>query len=114
MIPVLACRFQWGLVHAATLNGREWTGSVTASDSAIVDRHGRIAIAAPRRAVWMFGDPPAGLAEQIGRTGATFVNTGRDTFADLVVAQRFAVEAAAHHGLDPDVPRNLTRSVVLR
>ncbi|MFC6021600.1 SIS domain-containing protein [Plantactinospora solaniradicis] len=103
-----------GLAHEAALKCREAAGLWTESYPAMEYRHGPVAIAAPRRAVWMFGDPPAGLAEQIGRTGATFVNTGRDPFADLVLAQRFAVEAAAHHGLDPDAPRNLTRSVVLR
>ncbi|MEE6262879.1 SIS domain-containing protein [Plantactinospora sonchi] len=103
-----------GLAHEAALKCREAAGLWTESYPAMEYRHGPVAIAAPRRAVWMFGEPPAGLAEQIGRTGATFVNTGRDPFADLVLAQRFAVEAAAHHGLDPDSPRNLTRSVVLR
>jgi fructoselysine-6-P-deglycase FrlB-like protein len=33
--------------------------------------------------------------------------------ADLIVAQRVAVQLATSHGLDPDRPRNLTRSVVL-
>jgi fructoselysine-6-P-deglycase FrlB-like protein len=33
--------------------------------------------------------------------------------ADLIVAQRVAVQLATAQGLDPDRPRNLTRSVVL-
>ena len=33
--------------------------------------------------------------------------------AALVLAQRFAVAEAERRGLDPDRPRNLTRSVVL-
>jgi glucosamine 6-phosphate synthetase-like amidotransferase/phosphosugar isomerase protein len=33
--------------------------------------------------------------------------------ADLIVAQRVAVMLAVAQGLDPDHPRNLTRSVVL-
>jgi fructoselysine-6-P-deglycase FrlB-like protein len=38
---------------------------------------------------------------------------GRDPLAGLVLAQRTAVAAAEARGLDPDRPRNLTRSVVL-
>jgi fructoselysine-6-P-deglycase FrlB-like protein len=103
-----------GLAHEAALKCREAAGLWAESYPAMEYRHGPIAIAAPRRAVWMFGAPPTGLAEQIGSTGATFVTTGRDPFADLILAQRFAVEAAVRRGLDPDAPRNLTRSVVLR
>jgi glucosamine 6-phosphate synthetase-like amidotransferase/phosphosugar isomerase protein len=33
--------------------------------------------------------------------------------ADLVRAQRVALERARVRGLDPDQPRNLTRSVIL-
>ena len=57
---------------------------------------------------------PPGLAEQVRGTGATLVETGDlDPMAALVLAQRFAVAAAEARGLDPDHPRNLTRSVVL-
>ncbi len=103
-----------GLAHEAALKCREAAGLWTESYPAMEYRHGPIAIAAPQRAVWMFGDAPEHLAEQIQHTGARFVSTGRDPFADLVMAQRFAIEAAAHRGLNPDKPRNLTRSVVLR
>ena len=80
--------------------------------------------------VWAFGEIPDGLAEEIAGTGAAFVHSrtngthtvlgdwaaGRtplDPMADLILAQRFAVALAATRGLDPDAPRNLTRSVVL-
>jgi fructoselysine-6-P-deglycase FrlB-like protein len=33
--------------------------------------------------------------------------------AELVLVQRMAVELAEVHGLDPDRPKHLTRSVVL-
>jgi glucosamine 6-phosphate synthetase-like amidotransferase/phosphosugar isomerase protein len=36
-----------------------------------------------------------------------------DPLADLVRVQRLAVAIAQARGLDPDSPRNLTRSVVL-
>lgn len=103
-----------GLAHEAALKCREaatlWTESYPAMDF----RHGPIAISAPGRAVWAFGAVPAGLAEDVTRTGAAFVHApARDPLADLVVAQRFAVALAARRGLDPDAPRHLTRSVVL-
>jgi fructoselysine-6-P-deglycase FrlB-like protein len=41
------------------------------------------------------------------------VESGLDPLAQLVQAQRAAVALATARGLDPDHPRNLTRSVVL-
>jgi fructoselysine-6-P-deglycase FrlB-like protein len=76
-------------------------------------RHGPISIAQPGRLTWMFGDAPAGLAEQVGETGAGFVDHDLDPLVDLVLAQRVAVARALQLGGDPDQPRNLTRSVVL-
>jgi fructoselysine-6-P-deglycase FrlB-like protein len=93
-------------------------------------RHGPISIAAPGRVVWAFGEIPAHLIEDVEATGAAFVHArhhgghaalgrwsgGRsplDPMADLIVAQRVAVQLATSQGLDPDRPRNLTRSVVL-
>jgi fructoselysine-6-P-deglycase FrlB-like protein len=103
-----------GLAQEAALKCREaaqlWTEAYPAMDY----RHGPISIAAPGRAVWAFGDVPEGLGDDVARTGASFVHDrGIDPLAALIVAQRFAVAAARHRGLDPDAPRNLTRSVVL-
>jgi fructoselysine-6-P-deglycase FrlB-like protein len=119
-----------GLAQEAALKCREaamfWAEAYPAMDY----RHGPIAVAAPRRVVWAFGDIPIGLADDVEATGAAFVHSrynggyaalgrwrsGRaplDPMADLIVAQRFAVLLATSQGLDPDRPRNLTRSVVL-
>ncbi|GAA0815020.1 SIS domain-containing protein [Spirilliplanes yamanashiensis] len=119
-----------GLADEAALKCREaamfWAESYPAMDY----RHGPIAVAGPRRVVWAFGEIPPGLREQVEATGAAFVHSrfnggyaalgrwtgGRaplDPMADLIVAQRFAVLLATSQGLDPDTPRNLTRSVVL-
>jgi fructoselysine-6-P-deglycase FrlB-like protein len=102
-----------GLAHEAALKCREaavfWAESYPALDY----RHGPISIAAPGRAVWAFGELPDGLAAQIRATGATLVECDRDPVAHLILAQRFAVAAAAGRGLDPDQPRHLTRSVIL-
>jgi fructoselysine-6-P-deglycase FrlB-like protein len=119
-----------GLAAEAALKCREaamfWAEAYPAMDY----RHGPISIAAPRRVVWAFGEVPAGLADDVEATGAAFVHArhhggfgalgrwcgGRapmDPLADLIVAQRVAVKLAVDQGLDPDHPRNLTRSVVL-
>lgn len=103
-----------GLACEAALKMREAAGAWAESYPAMEYRHGPISIAAPGRVTWMFGEPPAGLADDVAATGATFVASGElDPMAHLVVAQRVAVAAAQRAGLDPDSPRNLTRSVVL-
>jgi fructoselysine-6-P-deglycase FrlB-like protein len=103
-----------GLAHEAALKCREAAGLWSEAYPAMEYRHGPIAIAEPGRAVWAFGAVPEGLAEDIARTGATFVHDGQcDPLADLIRAQRFAVAVAAARGLDPDRPRHLTRSVIL-
>ncbi len=102
-----------GLACEAALKTREaaqfWAESYPAMDY----RHGPIAIAQPGRLVWSLDEAPAGLADDVARTGARFVHHDLDPLAALVVAQRFAVALAARRGLDPDRPRSLTRSVIL-
>jgi len=102
-----------GLANEAALKCRETALVWSESYPAMEYRHGPIAIAAPGRAVWVFGPVPAGLAQDIERTGATLVTTELDPLADLIRTQRFALARAAHLGLDPDHPPNLTHSVVL-
>lgn len=102
-----------GLAHEAALKFRETSSSWAESYPAMDYRHGPISIAAPARTVWMFGEPPAGLADEIAATGATWIADERDPLVQLVTVQRVAVARALALGLNPDEPRNLTRSVVL-
>jgi fructoselysine-6-P-deglycase FrlB-like protein len=102
-----------GLAHEAALKYRETSSSWAESYPAMDYRHGPIAIAGPGRLVWMFGAPPAGLAEQVKATGATFVTSELDPMVHLVLAQRVAVARARLLGVNPDLPQHLTRSVVL-
>nr|WP_245572553.1 sugar isomerase [Actinokineospora enzanensis] len=103
-----------GLAHEAALKLREAAGAWAESYPAMEYRHGPISIAQPGRVTWMLGPTPDGLAEQVRQTGATFVQSGPlDPMAHLVLAQRVAVDTALRAGLDPDRPRNLTRSVIL-
>ena len=103
-----------GLAHEAALKLREAAGAWTESYPAMEYRHGPISIAEPGRLTWMFGTPPAGLADDVAATGAGFVDSGDlDPMAHLVLAHRLAVAMATARGLDADRPRHLARSVVL-
>lgn len=102
-----------GIAHEAALKMREASQSWTESYPAMEYRHGPISIAAPDRVTWLFGPAPSGLAEDVAATGAWFEHSGSDAMADLIRAQRVALERARRAGLDPDRPRNLTRSVIL-
>lgn len=112
-ISFLGSGWTIGLAHEAALKTREaaqfWAEAYPAMDY----RHGPIAIAEPGRLVWMFGAPPAGLAQDVAATGARFVTSDLDPLAHLVLAQRVAVGLALDRGLDPDHPRHLTRAVHL-
>ncbi|MCH0543034.1 SIS domain-containing protein [Streptomyces sp. MUM 203J] len=102
-----------GLAHEAALKLREASGAWTESYPAMEYRHGPISVTGTRSAVWFFGEPPAGLLDQVRATGAYSSTAPGDPLADLIRAQRLAVALARRHGLDPDRPRHLTRSVVL-
>jgi fructoselysine-6-P-deglycase FrlB-like protein len=102
-----------GLANEAALKMREaaiaWAESYPAYDY----RHGPIAVAENHSMVWIFGEVPDGLEAQIVATGASVEHAEGDPMADLVRAQRLAIELALHRGYDPDAPRNLTRSIIL-
>jgi fructoselysine-6-P-deglycase FrlB-like protein len=102
-----------GLAHEAALKMREASQSWTESYAAMEYRHGPISIAAPGRVTWHFGTPAPELVADIVATGAHLEYTGIDPLADLIRAQRVALERARAKGINPDEPRNLTRSVIL-
>lgn len=102
-----------GLANEAGLKMREAALAWTESYPAMEYRHGPISIAGPTTATWMFGPAPEGLAAQVAATGARWIAGGLDPLAELVRVHRLAVAVAAERGLDPDHPRNLTRSVIL-
>jgi glucosamine 6-phosphate synthetase-like amidotransferase/phosphosugar isomerase protein len=63
--------------------------------------------------VCFLGPPPPGLLDDLAGTGCAVVADDLDPMAQLVRAQLLAGELATRRGLDPDAPRNLTRSIVL-
>lgn len=102
-----------GLANEAALKMKEASLSWTESYPAMEYRHGPISISTTGTATWMFGSAPEGLEQQVLDTGARWIDSGLDPLADLVRVQRLAIARALAAGLDPDLPRHLTRSVVL-
>jgi fructoselysine-6-P-deglycase FrlB-like protein len=102
-----------GLAHEAALKMREATQSWTESYPAMEYRHGPISIAAPGRITWMFGAAPTGIREDVLATGARFETSALDPLANLVRVHKLALLRARAKGLNPDLPRSLTRSVIL-
>ncbi len=105
--------WSYGVAQEAALKMREAARLWTESYPQMEYRHGPIAIAAPGRAVWIFGRPVDGIGADVAATGAELVDDDLDPVADLVRVQLLAVARARALGLDPDRPRHLTRSVVL-
>lgn len=102
-----------GLANEAALKLREAAQAWTESYHAMEYRHGPISIAAPGRAVWVFGTAPHGLADDVRATGAHVEQSTGDPLVSLVRTHLLAEAVAESRGLNPDEPRNLTRSVIL-
>jgi CRISPR-associated protein Cas5a/b/c len=103
-----------GLAHEAALKLRESCLAWAESYPAMEYRHGPISIAAPGRLVWAFGDVPAGLRKEVDDAGAAFQHSELDPMVELTRVHRLCELRAEREGIDPDRPRNLTRSVVLQ
>jgi fructoselysine-6-P-deglycase FrlB-like protein len=102
-----------GLAHEAALKLREAAQAWTEAYPVFEYRHGPISIAGPGAAVWFLGAPTDGIGDRVAEAGGAVIAPDLDPLASLVLAQRTAVALAQAAGLDPDNPRNLTRSVVL-
>jgi len=102
-----------GLANEAALKLREAAQRWTESYYAMEYRHGPISIAEPGRAVWVFGPAPDGLVDDVRATGAHLELYDGDPLVSLVRTHLLAQAVAESRGLNPDQPRNLTRSVIL-
>lgn len=102
-----------GLASEAALKLREAAGMWTESYPAMEYRHGPIAVTGPGSVVWSLGEMPDGLAAEIAAAGGLAWPGGPEPLADLVAVQQLALALGRSRGLDPDQPRNLTRSVIL-
>lgn len=112
-VTFLGADWAFGIAQEAALKMREAARAWTESYTPMEYRHGPLAIAEPGRLTWLFTPAPEGLAEQVAATGAALKPAVLDPLAELVHVQRLAVRVAEDRGIDPDVPRNLTRSVIL-
>lgn len=101
------------LAHEAALKLRESAQFWAESYPAMEYRHGPVSISAPGRVVWALGALPAGFADDVRATGAHLEHRDIDAMAELVRIQRYSLAQALARGLDPDAPRNLTRSIIL-
>lgn len=102
-----------GLANEGALKTREssqfWAEAYPAMDY----RHGPLSIAQPGRCVWVFGEIDDSLKVDIERTGALLEMSTLDPLAHLIRAQRTAIAIAKNRGMNPDYPRNLSRSIIL-
>lgn len=102
-----------GLANEAALKLRESAQVWTESYPAMEYRHGPISISTHGRMTWALGEVPEGLADDVRDTGAAFEHSSADPLADLVRVHLLCLVRAAAAGLDPDVPRHLSRSIIL-
>ena len=109
----LGTGWTYGLANEAALKLREAAGMWTEAYPAMEYRHGPVSVTSEDSVVWVFGPPPDGLAAEIAAAGGTVWLGEEDPLAELVRVQKLAVGLARARGLDPDRPRNLTRSVIL-
>ncbi|MGH3386420.1 MAG: SIS domain-containing protein [Nocardioidaceae bacterium] len=103
-----------GLANEAALKLRETAQLWTEAYPMMEYRHGPISISRPGRVVWALGEPVPDLARDVMATGAAFEHADVDPMAELVRVHRLCVVRARAEGLNPDEPRNLTRSVMLK
>lgn len=102
-----------GMAHEAALKIREASQAWTESYPAMEFRHGHISVLDSSSMAFFFGEVPEGLLSEVEFTGALSVVSDLDPMAQLIVAQRLAVAIAIQRNLNPDEPRNLTRSIIL-
>ena len=110
----LGSGWTYGLAQEAALKIREAAQAWSESYPLLDYRHGPVSVAHPSSLVWMIGRSEEALAEEVRLTGATVIVGTHDPLVELVLAQRLAVAVATSRGLNPDAPRYLTRSIVLK
>ncbi|WP_330233320.1 sugar isomerase [Nocardia sp. NBC_00508] len=113
-ISFVGMGFAAAIADEAALKLRESCQSWTEAYLATEYRHGPISISAPGRAVWAFGPLEPDFTGDVAATGAHLEHRDIDPMADLVRVHRLCILRSADLKLDPDHPRSLNRSVVLK
>ncbi len=101
-----------GIANEAALKLREASGAWVEAYPVREYQHGPIAAASSRTLVWALSPVTPDLRTAVASTGARLIESTRDPLAELVLAQRVAVEMAERAGRDADRPAHLSRSVV--
>ena len=111
----LGSGWSYGLANEAALKLREAAGMWTESYPAMEYRHGPVAVTGEGSVVWVLGPAldSAWPTDAAAGRGGTIWASHADPMAELVRVHRLAVALARQRGLDPDRPRNLSRSVIL-
>ena len=112
-VTFLGTGWTCGLASEAALKLREAAGMWTEAYPAMEYRHGPIAVTGSSSVVWILGPAPDGLTGEVTAAGGLPWPGQAEPLADLVRAQQLAAALGRSRGLDPDQPRNLTRSVIL-
>jgi len=102
-----------GLAHEAALKMREASIAWAEAYPSMDYRHGPKAITDDTSAVVFLGERPEGLVEEVEALGALALAFDEDPQLTVVRCQLLAVANAVAKGMNPDTPRNLTRSIIL-
>jgi fructoselysine-6-P-deglycase FrlB-like protein len=111
-VVFLGHRWSVGIAHEAALKLRESAGAWTEAYPVWEYQHGPISCAGPASLVWVLGELPEAVADDVRATGATLFAPAIDPQASLVLAHRLGVELALRAGRNPDAPPFLNRSVL--
>lgn len=102
-----------GLATEAALKMREASLSWTESYPVLEYRHGPKSITDENSTVWFLTAETDGAEAEVQAFGGTAIVANSDPLAELIKCQRLAVAIGLNRGLNPDLPRNLSRSVIL-
>lgn len=102
-----------GLASEGALKMREASISWTESYPILEYRHGPKSITDSNSTVWFLSPETDGIEDEVRSFGGTAVIPNADPMAELIKIQRLAVQVGLDKGLNPDEPRNLSRSVIL-
>ena len=112
-ITFLGQDWAYGIAQEAALKMREAAQLWTEAYPQMEYRHGPIAIAEPGRAVWVFGRPVATCRATSSRPARSWSMTTSTRWPTWSGRSCWPYVVPSPLRLDPDQPRNLTRSVVL-
>lgn len=116
-LVALGSGWRFGIACEAALKAQEMALLWTERYVPLEYRHGPMSCADEATLVAILDpvEPPIRqLIEDIEATGATVLTPRYDPLVELVRLQQVALKLSLQRGLNPDRPRNLARSVVLR